>query len=64
MKRGAIRKRNARMVTLWIPHAMADQIDIAIQNEDSDRSKLIRRAIREKLSALNVPVEAEQSLPS
>lgn len=58
MKRGSVTKRNgARMVTVWMPHELADQLDIAIKLQDTDRSKLIRKAVRDKLTEINGSIE-------
>lgn len=44
------------MVALWVPKAMLDAIDKAVQVEDSDRSKFIRQAIRQRVCSL-MPAE-------
>lgn len=49
MKRGAVQKSNSRMVTLWMPTELIPVIDEAAAAEDTDRSKFIRRAVREKI---------------
>jgi len=38
------------MIALWVPVDLAKQLDAAAKARDLDRSKLIRRAIRETLS--------------
>ncbi len=49
MKRGAINTAQAEFIGLWIPKEMVRMIDRGVKNEDSDRSKFVRAAIREKL---------------
>jgi len=58
MKRGAIQKRKARLVSLWIPKDMDKAIVDVVEAEDSDKSKFIRAAIREKVRRLGVPPPA------
>ena len=41
-------KPKRRLVTLWIPTTHVDVIDKVAASQDSDRSKWIREAIREK----------------
>jgi len=48
MKRGATRREDAVLVGVWIPKGICDLLDQHVQEMDSDRSKLIRLAIREK----------------
>jgi metal-responsive CopG/Arc/MetJ family transcriptional regulator len=55
MKRGAVWKKEARMITLWIPNVLLPVIDRAVVNHDTDRAKYIRQAIREKLIREGVP---------
>lgn len=38
------------MIAVWVPVEMARKLDSAAKAQDLDRSKLIRRAIRETLS--------------
>lgn len=54
MKRGAVRKREARVVNLWCPPEVIQVLDAGVQIEDSDRSKFIRNAIREKARRLGI----------
>jgi len=52
MKRGSVTKSTAKPIAVWLPDALKEQLDAAVQSLDSDRSKIIRAAIREKLAAL------------
>ena len=50
MKRGTIKSKQSDLVALWIPKGLAMALDRGVKIEDSDRSKFIRNALREKLS--------------
>ena len=56
MNRGAVKTKQAELVALWVPKEMLAIIDIAVRNEDSDRSKFIRRAIRNQVDLLGLPL--------
>lgn len=60
MKRGAIQKQTSRLLTLWVPEALFPVLDQGVQLEDSDRSKFIRNAIREKCQRIGVPMPDKQ----
>ena len=49
MKRGTITKRNATLIAVWVPKKMASAVDLAIHEDDEDRSKFVRKAIRDRL---------------
>ena len=49
MKRGAVTKTRAEFLGLWVPKDLVRLIDRGVQITDSDRSKFVRAAIREKL---------------
>jgi len=51
MKRGRVTKDTSKLVNVWIPDDLVVGIDEAAAEEDLDRSKFIRRAVREKLDA-------------
>jgi metal-responsive CopG/Arc/MetJ family transcriptional regulator len=50
MQRGAIRRASAVFIGGWVPQAMAAAIDRAVQQQDLDRSKFLRRALEEKIN--------------
>jgi metal-responsive CopG/Arc/MetJ family transcriptional regulator len=50
MKRGAVTKSEAKLVNVWMPIQLIPILDRAAKAEDSDRSKFIRNAIREKIA--------------
>ncbi len=54
MKRGAVRNKNAQLLGAWLPDAMIVLLDQAVQEHDTDRSKFVRAAIREKLTKLGI----------
>ena len=49
MSRGSVKKREAEMVALWIPKPLVKALDRGVRKIDSDRSKFIRAALREKI---------------
>ena len=49
MKRGSASKKNSRLVNVWIDTSEVTAIDVAASLADLDRSKFIRKAIREKM---------------
>ena len=54
MKRGSHRKAGSTNVTVWIPKQWKGLISQAIEIEDSDQSKFVRNAIKEKLARHNI----------
>lgn len=54
MKRGKHSKRDGVPVTAWLPKDMVAAIDQAVHIEDTDRSKFVRKAIRERVSRLGI----------
>lgn len=50
VKRGAHREEEVVFLGAWIPAALMERIDQFVEHEDSDRSKLLRRALEEKVS--------------
>jgi len=59
MKR-ATTKRNSKMVNVWLPESLIAVIDTAVVEQDTDRSKFIRQAIREKTARV-LPAAATAS---
>jgi metal-responsive CopG/Arc/MetJ family transcriptional regulator len=51
MKRGAAPRAECVFVGAWVPINLADALDRAVFETDSDRSKIIREALREKITA-------------
>lgn len=54
MNRGAIKKSESRMLTVWVPEPLLPLIDQGVRKLDTDRSKFIRNAIREKLAMAGI----------
>jgi len=54
MNRGSITKGEAKMLTVWVPKELFPLIDQGVAVEDSDRSKFVRNAIREKLARISL----------
>ncbi len=52
-RRGAYRKSDCVFVGAWVPHHLADGLDRAVGFLDSDRSKILREAITEKLARVS-----------
>ena len=44
------------MITVWVPHPLIPLIDLGLEKLDTDRSKFIRNAIREKLDRCGISV--------
>jgi len=49
-KRGLIRKETSKAVLVYFPEEMMPFIDEAVRLHDLDRSKFIRKAVREQLA--------------
>ena len=49
MKRSG-KERKGKLLSVWVSATLLPRIDEGAQKEDSDRSKFVRNAIREKLS--------------
>lgn len=50
MKRGAINKKESTLVNVYFPDPLLQYMDVAVVEQDTDRSKFVRQAIREKLT--------------
>ena len=55
MKRGSGKKPKGRLLAVWVPGKLMPCLDQGARKEDSDRSKFVRNAIREKLTRHNAP---------
>jgi metal-responsive CopG/Arc/MetJ family transcriptional regulator len=51
------KKRKGKQLSIWVSETLLPHLDEAVKREDSDRSKFIRNAIREKLSRHRVTVK-------
>ncbi|WP_193214954.1 ribbon-helix-helix protein, CopG family [Luteolibacter marinus] len=54
--RGAVTKDESHLVTVWVPIPVVAGIDAAVKRRDTDRSKWIREAIREKAEREGQPI--------
>jgi len=57
MKRGSEKKPKGKLLSLWVPGTLLTHLDEAARKEDSDRSKFVRNAIREKLARHGIAVK-------
>jgi metal-responsive CopG/Arc/MetJ family transcriptional regulator len=55
MKRGSGKKPKGRLLAVWVPGKLMPPLDAGARKEDSDRSKFVRNAIREKLARHRPP---------
>ena len=61
MKRGAVTKNQSTLLTVWVPEAYFPLIERGVRKADSDRSKYVRAAIREKLQRQGIVLTEEAS---
>lgn len=59
MKRGIVKKSESTLLTVWVPKTYFPLIARGVRVCDSDRSKFVRAAIREKLTRHGVPMTEE-----
>lgn len=59
MKRGSISKNKSVMLTVWVPKVLLPSLERGVLLEDSDKSKFVRKAIREKLARHGVQMSEE-----
>lgn len=52
-RRGAVSKTRSVLVGAWIPDPIVAQLDAAVRAHDTDRSKVMRAALRDYLDRLN-----------
>jgi metal-responsive CopG/Arc/MetJ family transcriptional regulator len=55
MKHGSGKKPKGKLLAVWVPGRLMPCLDQGARKEDSDRSKFVRNAIREKLTRHNAP---------
>lgn len=49
-KRGSVHKSGSQFIAAWIPDEIVEAMDSAVRERDTDRSKIIRNALRNFLS--------------
>ena len=54
MQRGAIKKGSSKLLTLWVPESFVPAINQGVMLTDTDKSKFVRSAIREKFARLGI----------
>ena len=54
--RGSVKKSECKLMTIWVPESLFPFLDRGVKLLDSDRSKFVRIAIREKLARAGVPI--------
>ena len=59
MKRGPYKKKECKLINFYLPETMLPFVDRAVRVLDTDRSKFIRQAIREKMAFHGVPMKDE-----
>jgi len=59
MKRGVVKKSESTLLTVWVPKNYFPLIARGVRQIDSDRSKFVRAAIREKLERHGVAMTVE-----
>ena len=60
MKRGSGKKPKGKLLAVWVPEKLLPCLDQGVSREDSDRSKFVRNAIREKLARRNPPESTDR----
>jgi len=48
--RGAVHKEGSTFLAAWVPNEIIAEIDHAVKRDDTDRSKILRKALRYYLS--------------
>jgi len=49
MKQRSIKRAGSKLLSVWVPKDLVPLLDEGVRRSDTDRSKFIRNAIREKL---------------
>lgn len=55
IQRGAITRKTAKAVLILFPKELLDGINQAVMRLDTDRSKFVRNAVRERLAQIAAP---------
>lgn len=62
MPRGAVKKDESKLLTVWVPIPLIPLIKEGVRLTDSDMSKFVRSAIRMKLARLGVRCDEPSAL--
>lgn len=57
MQRKHAIRSGSKLLTVWVPTAMLPAINRGVAKLDTDRSKFVRQAIREKLARAGIIIE-------
>jgi len=60
MRRNSAKRLGSKLINVWVPSQMLRPIDCAVQMLDTDRSKFIRTAVREKLQRVGVVITDDE----
>jgi len=52
MRRGAYQRSDCQFLGVWVPQEWVAAIDLVVRQEDTDRSKFVRRALQERIQQL------------
>jgi metal-responsive CopG/Arc/MetJ family transcriptional regulator len=63
MKRANTRKRRTKFLGTWVSDALLALLDEAVEAGDTDRSKLIRHALKEKVAKTLQPAVEKEKFP-
>lgn len=53
-RRGSVTQDGSQLITVWVPTPLHSLVDVAVNRLDLDRSKFVRRAIRNELTRCGV----------
>jgi metal-responsive CopG/Arc/MetJ family transcriptional regulator len=53
------RQKRSSLIGVWMPDPMKLAIDRAVASEDSDRSKFIRKAVKERIRSLGIEISED-----
>ena len=63
VKRGAVTKRDAVFIGVWLPTHLTSALDRLVASRDMDRSKLIREFVRGRLESIATSKQPQPSNP-
>lgn len=57
MQTARVTKSSSKLLTVWVPTALLPAINRGVSKLDTDKSKFVRQAIREKLARAGIIIE-------
>lgn len=60
MNRGRLKKVECKLLNFYCQEEMFPALDLAVRKLDTDRSKFIRAAIREKMETLGIQMQQRE----